>query len=583
MRNIVLATMLVVGLNACSKLDEQTTESPSANAAPPAVAEQAPEAAQAPAETPKKSSSAGKRPNILLLVADDLGYADLGVYGGDIDTPNLDSLARAGIQFTNYHVAPTCSPTRSMLFSGTDNHLAGIGNMFETMRPNQKGQPGYEGYLNFRVASLASLLRDANYHTYMSGKWHLGRTEETSPAARGFERSFNLDQGGSGHFNGMGLDIREQQSTFREDGKETIIPDDFYSSDFFTDKILEYIGGRDDEQPFFAYLAFTAPHWPLQATDEQLAKYAGKYDEGYDVAYTKRVQRMRELGLADADGILPTRAANQPAWENLSDEQKKIEARKMELFAAMVDGLDVNVGRVIAKLKKMGEFENTFIIFMSDNGAEIIDHGIFQGFDDFVALCCDNSYENMGKPDSYVYYGPNWARVSNGHLRGAKGFTTEGGIRVPAFVHYPALANNGTRNDAFMSVMDVLPTFLELAGTEHPGTQYQDREVLPLKGESMLAMLDGRATQVHDDQYWMGWELFNRKAIRQGDWKAVNIRMPHGASDWQLYNVANDPSEQHELTEGDAAVKRSELMALWDRYVSENGLIFAPPVIRSGE
>lgn len=209
------------------------------------------------------------RPNVLLIVADDLGYSDLGVFGGEINTPNLDALGHAGILLTQFYSASTCSPTRSMLLSGTDNHLAGLGHMFEEMRANQVGYPGYEGYLNFRVASLAEIMRNAGYHTYITGKWHLGLTEETSPHARGFERSFALAHGGAAHLGDMPL-IGANPSIYREDGKPARIPDKFYSSRFYARKLIEYLkSNAADRRPFFAYLAFTAPHWPLQVPRER--------------------------------------------------------------------------------------------------------------------------------------------------------------------------------------------------------------------------------------------------------------------------------------------------------------------------
>lgn len=248
-------------------------------------------------ENPNHVVSSGK-PNILLIVVDDLGYADLGIFGGEINTPTIDSLASTGILLTNFHSSSVCSPTRSMLLSGTDNHLAGLGNMAEALAPNQKGKPGYEGYLNFRIVTVASLLKDANYHTYMTGKWHLGLEEETSPSARGFERSFVLLHGGGGHFNDLGIDIDNKKALYREDKRLVDLPSDFYSTRFYTDKLMEYISSNHgDEQPFFAYLAYTAPHWPLQAPDESIKKYKGIYDAGYDVIHNQRIERMKDKKL----------------------------------------------------------------------------------------------------------------------------------------------------------------------------------------------------------------------------------------------------------------------------------------------
>ena len=562
----VFVALFVVTLAACSQ-DEDAATSP-----PPAAAPSESVATSEPASAIETSPS---RPNILLIVADDVGYADLGAYGSEIETPNLDALARAGTQFTNFHVAPTCSPTRSMLFSGTDNHLAGVGNMFEVMRTTNSallGSAGYEGYLNFRVASLANLMGDAGYHTYMAGKWHLGLTEETSPAARGFDNSFVLVDGGASHFTDMGLEVKQPKGTYREDGKVVPLPENFYSTRTYTDKLLGYLQQeRSQDEPFFAYLAFTAPHWPLMAPAASHAKYVGKYDEGYDVLLQQRLAKMRALGLVSADAPIPPRQASEVPWEELGEEQQKREARSMELFAAMLDDLDKHVGRVIEHLKSTGEFDNTFILFMSDNGPEGERLDEFPAFGEFINQCCDLSYENMGKPGSYVFYGPNWARAGAGHLRAYKGFPSEGGIRVPAFVHYPGFDKQAWRTDSFVSVMDVLPTFLELAGTEHPGTAYQGREVHPIKGKSMLPMLQGAKDRVHDDNFVMGWELFGHTAIRQGDRKLLRMKPPFGTGDWQLYDVAQDPTEQNDLSD-EAPEDRARLLRLWDEYAKQGNI-----------
>lgn len=280
------------------------------NATPPVtssldVSQQAPEEE----ETDKSNSgSRVKRPNILLIVADDLGYSDLGAFGGEIKTPNLDSLAEAGVKLTQFYASPTCSVTRSMLLSGVDSHLAGLGNMAELMQPNQAGKPGYEGYLNKRVVSIASLLQDSGYHTYMAGKWHLGLTEETSPRARGFERSFALLHGGSNHFDNRGVDTHSPVSGFRKDGQhlDTLPPSFDFSTNFYTRKLIDYIeSNRGDGQPFFAYAAYTAPHWPLQAPPEYIQKYTGIYDAGYEVLRERRLQRLKALGLVADNVILP--------------------------------------------------------------------------------------------------------------------------------------------------------------------------------------------------------------------------------------------------------------------------------------
>ncbi len=521
------------------------------------------------------------RPNILLIVADDLAFTDLGAFGGEIHTPNLDALAESGVRLTQFYVAPTCSPTRSMLLSGTDNHLAGLGNMAEELRENQQNIPGYEGYLNFRVAAMPELLRNAGYHTYMAGKWHLGLTEETSPAARGFEQSFSLVQGGAGHFDDMPL-LGPNPAVYREDGNLVNLSEDFYSTRTYSERLIQYLENRpDDGNPFFAYLAYTAPHWPLQAPKESIAKYAGYYDEGYDALQLSRFSKMKEKGLAIPKMMVTPKDPAEMPWDSLSVEEKKIEARKMEIYAAMVDDLDRYLGKVLESLKKNGDYENTFIFFMSDNGPEGAPLEVgWDALSKWVGQCCDNRIENMGKADSYLWYGPNWARAGASPFRMFKAFTTEGGIRAPAIVHYPKTIPGGVTKGTMTTVMDVLPTILELAGIEHPET-FNGKDILPLRGSSMLPVLKGEQDVVHSEDYTMGWELFGRRAIRQGDWKIVwePSDINWGARDfntsrdnWRLYNLVTDPSEQDDRSKNEPE-KLNALIHQWKKYVKETGVV----------
>lgn len=523
---------------------------------------------------------ADDRPNILLVVVDDLGFTDLGSFGGEIDTPNLDALAFTGVRFTNFHAAATCSPTRSMLLTGTDHHIAGLGAMAEGMASNQQGMPGYEGYLNFKVVSAASLLSDAGYQTYMTGKWHLGLKEEHSPAARGFKRSFALLQGGGGHLGDLPL-IGPGRAQYREDGKLTKLPDDFYSTRFYVDKLIEYIDDDLDEgAPFFGYLAFSAPHWPLQAPSESIAKYKGKYDEGYDVLYEKRMKRLVELGLIPGGNLGWPRISGEASWTDLSEEQKKREAKKMEIYAAMVDDIDVHMGRLLNYLEKIGARDNTVILFMSDNGPEghHLDHG-WPELKQWVADCCDNSFKNMGNANSYIWYGPNWARAGSGPYRGFKAFATEGGIRVASFVNYPKQQRQAEISDSFISVMDVMPTALELAQTEYPVGEYRGRSVVPMKGSSLMPYLQKRTDHPHGKDYIMGWELFGKRALRQGSWKLVLQPVPHGDGRWQLYDLNSDPSEQNNFASREPD-KLKAMISLWEKYENENNVII-PNVVGS--
>ncbi|MCC7411152.1 MAG: arylsulfatase [Gammaproteobacteria bacterium] len=530
--------------------------------------------ANAPAPSPAAGATpAPRRPNILVVVADDLGYNDLGYNGGEIATPTLDALAREGVIFTDFYAAPTCSPTRAMLLSGTDSHVAGLGNMAEAiaLMPEQQGKPGYEGYLNERVATLPELLRDGGYHTYMAGKWHLGLEEDQSPAARGFDRSYALLQAGGGHFDDLAL--FGGKSRYRENGKEVELPADFYSTRFFSDRIIGDIEShRADGRPWFAYLAYSAPHWPLQAPAESIATYAGRYDAGYDALVAARLARLKQLGLVAEDVVASPREPDQPAWDALTPEQKLREARKMEIFAAMVDDLDSHFGRVVEYLRSSGQYDDTFIFFMSDNGPEGHDGHDFPPLRQWMQSCCDLSDANMGRPNSYVMYGPNWARAGDTPARMFKHYTLEGGIHVPAFAHYPKGFRGGRRTAAFATVKDVLPTLLALAGIGHPGTHYRGRDIAPLQGSSMLPVLHGEADTVHAPDEVMGWELFGRKALRQGRWKLVWTEPPYGRGEWELHDLQTDPAELRDLGAGEPE-RVAALRDAWQDYARENGVL----------
>ncbi|WP_198411324.1 arylsulfatase [Marinimicrobium alkaliphilum] len=511
------------------------------------------------------------RPNILLIVADDLGYTDIGAFGGEIPTPTLDSLAQSGVMLTDFYVAPTCSPTRAMLMSGTDNHRAGLGAMAEFMQaaaPELMGKPGYEGHLNDQVAPLPQLLKDAGYDTYMTGKWHLGLEKETSPAARGFDKSFALLHGGSGHFSDLGLGADTPKALYRENGELTELPDDFYSTQFYAERMIQYISDRENaDKPFFGYLAYTAPHWPLQAPEESVARHEGRYSEGHKTILAERLKRQKALGLIPADTDIEQYMAMVPDWDSLSEQEQRVAERRMEIYAAMIEDIDRYTGKLVDRLKAMGEYENTLILFMSDNGAQA---GGLPTFYQWAAQCCDNSHENMGKSDSYLFPEEEWARVSTGIFKGFKGQVTEGGIRAPAILHYPRAGISGGRYGQFLSAKDVLPTLLEFAGTEHPGTRYQGREVHPVQGKSFAPVVFGEQAAVHADDYNMGWELFGDKALRRGDWKLVFDS--RGDRKWRLYNLAKDPGERDDLAQQEPE-RFKTLMAEWEEYVEDNGVI----------
>lgn len=521
-----------------------------------------------------------KRPNILMIVADDMGYSDIGTFGGEIKTPNLDALAQRGMRATNFYVGPTCSPTRSMLLSGTDNHVAGMGVMAEYLGPQQKGKPGYEGHLNNRVASVASVLRGAGYHTYMAGKWHLGEEKGQWPVDKGFERDFTLMQGGGSNWSDMGYpDPKHPHLTFTRNGKLVDkLPDDHFSTAAFSDFIMQSVDEqKSDGKPFFAYLSYQAMHSPFAVPDDWLDKYKGQYDKGYDALRAERLARMKELGLVGKAVTGLPRLPKVPAWDTLSPEQKKVSARKMEVYAAMLANMDHHIGRVLDHLKANGQLDNTLVLFFSDNGAEPIEllqlaASVDPAMKTWLEKNWDTKPENCGRKMSVCDYGVAWAQVGSTPFAFFKHFTAEGGIRSPLIVAGPGVKHGGDVSNAVLHVTDLVPTFLEAAGAQHPSKQAGSK-LAPLSGKSMQPLLAGNASAVRSEQDWLGWELFGNRAIRQGEWKLRSlVKGAGGSGDWQLFNLKDDPAELRDLSTANPD-KRKALVALWDQYAKTNGVI----------
>ncbi|OLL29019.1 arylsulfatase [Burkholderia sp. SRS-W-2-2016] len=522
------------------------------------------------------TANQGKRPNILLIVADDLGYSDIGAFGGEVQTPNLDKLAHEGVRMADFYASPFCSPTRAMLMSGVDNHRVGLGGMAELLTPAQRSAAGYEGYMTHSVVTFPQLLRDAGYHTYMVGKWHLGLTEEYGPASRGFEQSFAMVQGGASHFGQVGIITNDADKTpkamYRENGKLIDLPEGFYSTIGYTDKMLSYIDShKDDGKPFFAYVAYTAPHWPLQAPDEAIKKYEGKYDAGYDAIRAQRLAKMKAMGLVPKDMEAYTGDEVWPQWNSLSLVQKQIESKRMAVYAAMIDVMDTQIGRLVDHLKETGQYDNTLIFFMSDNGADgnsILDEAANR---EWIKRHADNSIANTGRAGSFVEYGPGWAQVSMTPLRLYKAFAYEGGIAVPNIIVLPHGAHDGQISRVPAHVTDVAPTILQLAGVAQPGGEYNGRPVFRMQGTSMLDFLSGQRKTVHKGEFTEGWELNGRRAMRKGDWKISYANKPWGTGEWQLFHVSADRSELHDVAKRYPA-KMKELLADYNAYQTENGV-----------
>lgn len=520
------------------------------------------------------------RPNFVVIVADDLGFSDIGMFGGEIPTPNLDALARRGVRYTNFYVAPSCSPTRAMLLSGMDHHLAGLGSMIERTALNQEGQPGYEGVLNDRVAPLSAILQQEGYHTYMAGKWHLGKDPEHLPRAKGFERDFTLLAAAGSYFDETGYDWRVPDNQFTEDGEYLDeLPDDYYATRTYTDKIIEHIeSNRGDGKPFFAYLAHQAPHDPVQVPDPWLRRHMGRYDCGWDSVRAHRLDRQIDLGLFDEGTELAHRFWFVPRYNALTGLARYNTARKMELYASTVEYMDDQIGRLIEYLEQTGQLDNTYILFFSDNGPESNDkaanarqQGASQA-SGWMSNDYDHDFASWGRRGSFTAYGMPWAQVSATPLWMVKGSLAEGGIRAPLIVVPPASETGGSLNrEAVLHVMDIAPTVLELAGIEQP-TRFEGREVLPMQGRSWASMMAGDEVSPRRDGDWLGFEFWGMRAVRQGPWKALWMHEPFGTEEWELYDLDTDPGERVDRA-GDEPRILARLQALWSQYAEENGVI----------
>jgi arylsulfatase len=505
----------------------------------------------------------------------------MGSFGGEINTPNLDSLAKEGIRFSNFYTHASCSPTRSMLLSGVDTHRNGLGNMDEWTAPNQRGAVGYEGYLNKSVATLPQLLKDAGYHTYMVGKWHLGKQPDLIPRARGFERDFSLLDGAGSYWDMTNFTAASPKSVFTEDGRYlTKLPDDYYATTTYTDKLIGYIdANRGDGKPFFAYVAHQAPHDPYHLPKEWRSRHVGAYDRGWDAVRQERLKRQIELGIMPAGTQLAERMWFVPDPIVLAPASRALLGKKMELYAGMVENLDFHVGRLVDHLKKIGEYENTIFIVFGDNGAEGSD--LFKmiagspGSRDFLWAAANWSQTNpnaWGDPGSYVGYGPMWAQVSMTPFSQFKGFTAEGGIRNALILSGPAVKRPaGSINHGVMHVADFMPTLLEVAGTSYPKTM-GGKELHPLIGKSWGPMLAGQVDSVRTDKDYLAWEIFGNRAVRQGDWKLRWQWKPYGTGDWELYDLKADPAERSDLA-AKQPDKLKAMIALWDDYARANHVV----------
>lgn len=516
-----------------------------------------------------------KRPNIVLLVGDDVGFSDLGVYGGEIDTPHLDALAKAGTIFSNYHTTASCSPTRSMLLTGVDNHRNGLGNMNLVMPDEHRGQPGYDGVLNDRVVTIARLLRDAGYHSYHLGKWHLGNAPEKRPYHRGFERTIALGDTGADNWEQRSYLPLYDKAHWYADGEEHQLPDDFYSSKYFVDKAIEFIGdNHGDGQPFFTYIGFQAVHIPLQAPDEFIQKYTETYQDGWAPVRQQRRNRAAELGLIPADAEFVKMATTED-WAQLSTEEQAYQSKIMAVYAGMLDAMDHHIGRLITYLKDIGEYNNTVFIFVSDNGAEPSDPLAHGGMAQWVKFNYSLAIEDLGKRGSYAAIGPSWASAAASPGAFFKFWAGEGGVRVPMIISWPGRLPAGKVSHAFTHVKDITPTLLALTGTPDHEGHYQGRDIERITGSSLAALLEGTVEQVHADDKAIGYELAGNAALYKGEYKLVRNLPPLGDGQWYLYNILQDPGETQDLS---AAMpeRHAQMLADYQAYARENNVLVMP-------
>lgn len=524
-----------------------------------------------------KQPEAELRPNILLIVADDLGYADLGSYGGDIETPNLDQLAKEGIRFSRFHTAPYCAVSRAMMLSGNFNHVAGMGS-----QDLVTDVAGYEGMLSERIVPVPELLQSIGYHTYIAGKWHLGLTPEANPALKGFEKSFVTLEGGANHFSNRLLfpDSPEltygHKSLYSENGEKTDWPEGKYSTDFYTDKLISYIdSNQEDGKPFFAFAAYTSPHWPLQVPEKYWKKYEGRFDAGYEKLRERRLESLKKAGMIPPNAKLPEPHPSIKSWESLSAEEKAKETRKMEIYAGMVDNLDENIGRLISHLKNKGVYENTLIVFLADNGAAAEDFYYHEAFGPYIQEHYSDAFEEMGAETSFISYGPQWAEAGTAPFRYFKSYTTEGGMNAPMIISGPGVKYKGSISNAFVTIMDLAPTFYQDAKVEYPKT-WNGKNITPLAGSSLYPILSGNEDRIHDSTYVFGLEHRERGMLRKGNWKIVNLEKPFKKENFQLFNISNDLGEQEDLKDS-LPIKFQEMIQEWDRFSEKVGVVFPTP------
>jgi arylsulfatase A-like enzyme len=504
---------------------------------------------------------AAKRPNIVVLFADDMGFSDIGCFGSEIETPNLDGLASNGLRFSHFYNTGRCCPSRASILTGLYPHQADIGHM-----AGETGVKGYRDRLSFNAVTLAEVLAAADYHTIMTGKWHLGWRDEGCPTARGFQHFY-----GTRGFIDSYFTVVPKTEIYL--GEKLVLPvtekpvnhlkpqEEWYTTDVFTDYALHFIDEvrKQDDKPFFLYLAYNAPHFPLHAKLEDVKKYRGRYREGWSKFRQQRHERLIELGVLNRDW--PLSNLDVPDWDTLTKKQRDDMDFKMALFAGIVDRLDQNVGRVVDHLKKIGELDNTLLIFVSDNGGTK-ETGLFGIKGDRNTVESYDSWARVGGWSSS--YGQGWANLSNTPFRRYKRENHEGGVSAPLVIHWPAgMKAKGEMRHQVAHLIDLMPTFVEVSGAKYP-QEFKGKEIQPMQGRSLTPFFDSAKTEPRT----LFWEHEGNRAIRDGDWKLVGTR----GQPWELYDVARDRTELNNL-----ATERSErftkLKGTWDTWADRVGVL----------
>lgn len=509
---------------------------------------------------PQKNS----KPNIVLILVDDMGFSDLGAYGSEISTPNLDKMAGQGKRFTQFYNTSRCCPTRAAIQTGCYNHRAGVGFMNSNLGPES-----YQGYLNKSVITIAEGLKTQGYTTLMSGKWHIGNIPEQWPAARGYDKSFALVGGTSHFFYPHPFKLRETDFFVLNNKKLDNYttekkPDDYYLTDDITKHALQFLDEtKQDKKPFFLFTAFNAPHFPLQARQEDIDKYRGKYRKGWDVVRSERYKRLVDLGIIKPEWKLSPRDSLIPEWDQMRATEQEAWDLKMAVFAAMVERVDYSVGLILAKLKELGVDQNTYVFFLSDNGAS---HEYA-----FPFWKQTTEVSNYVKPltadnhESFVTYEYNWANVSNTPFRHSKHWEHEGGISTPFIAYAPGKILPNTFFETPAHVIDLQPTFFDLAGVKYPAS-LNGNPLIAQDGISFKAALENKAWKGHDVLYW---EHEGNRAVRQGDWKIVSY---YPLNKWELYNVKEDRTELHNKADA-LPEKVKELDALYKAWAQQSGVV----------